>query len=94
MSDHVCNVDCELTIDVATKQVSHMMYPVTDINWTRSPYGPKNHTRRSWRATGQDESRNVRLWNHFHKTLRHRHNFRRDYRTWLNRALEAQKYIP
>ena len=60
--DHICHVDCKPEINPINGHTIHIMYP----NWTRSNYGPQNHTRRSWRETGQDQSRNCRLWDFEH----------------------------
>lgn len=57
--DHVCFVDCDPT------QGGHMMYPA-EPNAVAGRYQASENlrmTRREYRASGQDESRNVRLWN-------------------------------
>ena len=63
--DHTCGIDCKLSVSL-TGGVAHMMYPA-DPNRDAGRYQASQNvgmTRREFRASGQDESRNVREWNY------------------------------
>lgn len=66
MIDHICGVDCEPQINPINGSTIHVMYPTENINWTKTPrsVGKFNMTRREFRESGQDETRNARLWNY------------------------------
>jgi hypothetical protein len=64
MNHHICMVDCELEIDSVTHEVRHIMYPADP-----TPHAGRyqhtlnlNMTRREYRESGQDETRECRLW--------------------------------
>jgi hypothetical protein len=67
MTDHTCGIDCKL-ISIAgpgAPRLVHEMYPSE-----ATPHAGRyqhtinqSHDRRSYRASGQDETRNVRIWN-------------------------------
>lgn len=65
-TQHICHVDCKLTRE-GTRTI-HMMYASEPSSaagryqWEQNA-AIKRQGRRAWRATGQGESREVRLWN-------------------------------
>lgn len=65
-TDHMCYVDCDPII--VNGRTQHIMYPADEVTWTRNRYGYFNLTRREYRKTGRDETREVRLWN-FHRYM-------------------------
>lgn len=78
LDSHECYVDCTPIIEHddagnVTKH-QHMMFTINEPSTAAGRYQYDQNrliqTRREWRATGQDESRNVRLWNHKRKTHR------------------------
>lgn len=61
---HECGIDCERIVS-ANGNVAHVMYPA-EPNRSAGRYQAAQNvtmTRREYRASGQDESRNVRVWN-------------------------------
>ena len=61
---HTCGIDCKLEISEDGKSRAHVMYP-SDPNGAAGRYQAAQNltmTRREYRATGQDETREVRLW--------------------------------
>ena len=65
MNDHECHVDCKLIL-YPSGRVVHEMYPALPNAVAGRYQWEMNHgmDRRAYRASGQDESRNVRVWNH------------------------------
>lgn len=71
MSDHTCHIDCKLiTLEGGRRQ--HIMYPSDPTPHAGRYQHTQNlgMTRREYRATGQDESREVRAWNHKREEFR------------------------
>ena len=81
MSDHVCYVDCE-----PTERGGHVMYPAEPSSDAGRYQAALNisMTRREFRASGQDESRECRML-----TLLHRIAPRRGGRATSRRRQEA-----
>lgn len=69
-TDHTCHIDCELTVKPNGNR-EHMMYPADPTPHAGRYQATENLTltRREYRASGQDESRNVREWN-YNRSLR------------------------
>lgn len=63
---HVCHVDCRLDIDSQGRK-AHMMYAAEPSSaagryqWEQNA-AIKRQGRRAWRATGQGQSRECRVW--------------------------------
>lgn len=66
--DHICHVDCTPEISPINGHTIHIMYPfeaTKDAGKYQSEQN-LNMTRREYRASGQDQSRNCRLWDFEH----------------------------
>lgn len=74
MSDHICHIDC-LLITVEGGRRQHRMYPADPTPHAGRYQHTRNigMTRREYRATGQDESREVRVWNEKRRVFREDH---------------------
>lgn len=74
---HICHVDCKLIRERSphtdTMRTIHMMYPAEPSSaagryqWEQNA-AIKRQGRRAWRATGQGQSRECRLWDHWRNT--------------------------
>lgn len=68
---HVCNIDCQL-ITYPTGATAHMMYASEPSSaagryqWEQNA-AIKLQGRRAWRATGQGQSRECRVWDEWRK---------------------------
>lgn len=66
LNTHVCNIDCQL-ITYPTGGKAHMMYAAEPSSaagryqWEQNA-AIKAQGRRAWRATGQGQSRECRVW--------------------------------
>lgn len=69
---HVCHVDCKLEIDSRGRR-SHVMYASEPSSaagryqWEQNAR-IKREGRRAWRATGQGQSRECRVWDEHRRT--------------------------
>lgn len=69
-TSHVCHVDCKLIVEDGRK--SHMMYATEPSSaagryqWEQNA-AIKRQGRRAWRATGQGQSRECRVWDEWRR---------------------------
>lgn len=95
---HICNVDCEPIIitDVTTgeKRQGHIMYPADPTPHAGRYQATLNltQTRREFRESGQDESRNVRLWNEERRIAKANGTYRLGERAMRRRDMEVEMY--